>query len=66
MKRIIVKQDVELVIADLLIHAHAGGAEVGGTRDNGAGFVFVESFRPKNVEFGVKPFGRVRFQFNLF
>jgi hypothetical protein len=61
----IMQQDVELVIADLILDADAGGSEVGRTGDDRTWFVFVESFRAKNIKLRVKAFGRMRPQFDF-
>ena len=60
------EQDVKFVITDLFLDSDAGGGQVGRASNDRAGLVLVEAFRAENVELGVKTFGRMGAQFDLF
>src|ERR1051325_2049483 len=57
--REIMEENVELVIAGLLINTDAGSGEVGRTGDHRSRLVLVEPSGPENVYLRVQPLGRV-------
>ena len=56
---VVVKQDVELVIALGVLRAESGGGEVRRTGDDGARLVLAKAARQKNVNLGVQALGAV-------